>query len=256
MHQSKREAAAFLNLPRSTLYYQPKLPAKDELLRQRVIRVMQLHPSYGHRRLALALGVNKKRVLRVMHVYGIQPYRRRGKRPKREASLATGTLPNLLQGYFPNDPGEVWVTDFTYLPYQGRFIYLATVMDLYSREVVGWAVSGRHDTALVAGALFDALLWHGPPRIAHSDQGNEYTAQIYRELAERCGIRLSFSAKASPWQNGYQESFYSQFKVDLGDPHRFSSVGELVEAIHLTIFIYNHYRIHTALRMAPLQYLR
>jgi transposase InsO family protein len=75
------------------------------------------------------------------------------------------------------------------------------------------------------------------------------------ELASNCGINMSYSAKASPWENGYQESFYQGFKLDLGDPNRFESLGQLVEAIHLQLYIYNTYRIHLALRMAPRQYL-
>ena len=70
-----------------------------------------------------------------------------------------------------------------------------------------------------------------------------------------CGIDMSYSAKGSPWENGYQESFYNGFKVDLGDPGRFLSVGQLVEAVHLQLYVYNHYRIHLALKMAPKQYL-
>lgn len=75
------------------------------------------------------------------------------------------------------------------------------------------------------------------------------------ELATNCGIEMSYSAKAHPWENGYQESFYNGFKVDLGDPGRFRDVGQLVEAIHLQLYIYNHHRIHLALKMSPKQYL-
>ena len=75
------------------------------------------------------------------------------------------------------------------------------------------------------------------------------------ELAANCGIRMSYSAKAHPWENGYQESFYQGFKLDLGDPKRFESVGEVVEAIHLQLYVYNHYRIHLSLKAAPKQYL-
>jgi putative transposase len=133
---------------------------------------------------------------------------------------------------------------------------VATIMDLYSREIVGWNISSKHDTALVAAAFFDAMDQHARPRILNSDRGSEYLSQIYMELAGNCGVSMSYSAKASPWENGYQESFYSGFKVDLGDAERFTSVGELIEAIHLQLYIYNHYRIHLALRMAPKQYLR
>lgn len=254
---SKGQIAKQLGVARSTLYYQSRLAVKDEQLRQDMLRVLHLHPSYGYRRLAIYLQVNKKRALRVMQLYGIKPYRRRGKKPTytKAPSLADATLPNLIADYFPVTPNDVWASDFTYIPYDGKFIYVATILDLYSRQVVGWAVSSRHDTALVASALYDALEQYGRPRILHSDRGSEYLSQIYMELANNCGIAMSYSAKAHPWENGYQESFYNGFKVDLGDPERFETVGQLSEAIHLQLYVYNHYRIHLALRMAPKQYL-
>jgi transposase InsO family protein len=254
---SATQLAEQLGIPRSTLYYQSKLALKDEQLRQDIHRVLHLHPSYGHRRLAIALGVNKKRVLRVMHRFDIKPYRRRGKKPAytKTPSMADAILPNLTVDYFPVAEGEVWASDFTYVPFKGKFIYLATLLDVFSRQVVGWQISDRHDTALVASALYDALERHGRPKILHSDRGSEYLSQAYRELATNCGIELSYSAKANPWQNGYQESFYQGFKVDLGDPSRFEDTGQLIESIHLQLYIYNNYRIHLSLKMAPKQYL-
>ena len=254
---TKGAVAKQLGIARSTLYYQPRLAIKDERLRQGILQTLHLHPSYGYRRLAIHLKVNKKRALRVMQLYDIKPYRRRGKKPKyvKAPSMADAILPNLIKDYFPVKPNEVWASDFTYIPYDGKFIYLATILDLYSRQVVGWQISNHHDTALVAGALYDALEQYGRPKILHSDRGSEYLSQIYMELATNCGIELSYSAKANPWQNGYQESFYNGFKVDLGDPARFESVGQLIEAIHLQLYIYNNYRIHLALKMAPKQYL-
>ena len=254
---TKAAVAKELGVARSTLYYQSKLAVKDESLRQDMLQTLHLHPSYGYRRLAIALGINKKRALRVMQLYDIKPFRRRGKKPKYSASprMVDAELPNLVKDYFPVAPNDVWVSDFTYIPYEGRFIYVATIMDMYSREIVGWQVSNHHDTALVAAAFFDALESHGRPHILHSDRGSEYLSQIYMELATNCGIEMSYSAKGSPWENGYQESFYNGFKVDLGDPGRFRDVGQLIEAIHLQLYVYNHYRIHLALKMSPKQYL-
>lgn len=254
---SKLQLAHQLGIARSTLYYHSRLSLKDEQLRQDMYQVLHLHPSYGYRRLAIYLKINKKRALRVMRLYGIKPYRRRGKRPaySKPLSMADMPLPNLIAGYFPAGPNDVWVSDFTYLPYGNSFIYVATVMDLYSREIVGWQVSSKHDTALVAMALFEALEQHPRPRILHSDRGSEYLSQAYVELATNCGIAMSYSTKASPWENGYQESFFSSFKVDLGDPGRFATVGQLIETIHLQLYVYNRYRIHSSLKMAPKQYL-
>ena len=190
---SKTTIAKQLGIARSTLYYQPRLTIKDEQLRQDIMQVLHLHPSYGYRRLAIHLKLNKKRVQRVMQLFGIKPYRRRVQKPKyvKRVSLADSELPNLLLDYFPDTPSDVWVSDFTHIRYYGRWVYLATVMDLFSREIVGWFVSTKHDTALVAAAFFDALEQHSRPRVLHSDRGSEYLSQIYMELATNCGISMS-----------------------------------------------------------------
>jgi transposase InsO family protein len=93
------------------------------------------------------------------------------------------------------------------------------------------------------------------PHIVHSDQGAEYSSQEYTKLVQDLGIQVSMSTKASPWENGYQESFYNNFKTDLGlELDRFDDTGHLVEAIHSQINYYNHKRIHTTLKMSPHQF--
>jgi transposase InsO family protein len=108
--------------------------------------------------------------------------------------------------------------------------------------------------SLVINALLNAVNNHPAAKMLHSDQGSEYLSKDYVELAQCLGIRLSMSHAGSPWENGYQESFYSQFKVDFGDPNRFDTLGEVVYEIYRTIHIYNNQRIHTALKMSPIQY--
>ena len=255
-NRTKTQVAAELGIARSSLYYKKKIPKKDELLTLEIHRTLHLHPGYGHRRIAKHLGMNKKRIKRVMKVAGIQPYRRHGKKPKYAKNTSTASYPNLIKGWFPERTGSVWISDFTYLPFHGRWVFLATILDLYSREVLGWHVSTSHDAAHTAAALFHALTNHRAPGILHSDHGKEYTAKSYTELAERFGIRISMSKKASPRENGYQESFFSRFKVDLGDPERFNTLGELTEYIYLTIYIYNTYRIHSAHGMSPREFLK
>jgi len=253
---TKKMVAKELGISRSSLYYHKKIPPKDELLTSEIKRILRLHPSYGYRRIALTLRRNKKQVQRVMHAQGIKPYRRRGKKPRYARSTSPNSYPNLVKGWFPECAGETWVSDFTYLRFHGYFVYLATVEDMYSREVMGWHISTAHDATLTGTALFHALTYHQAPNILHSDHGSEYTAASYTELALSFGINLSMSRKGSPWENGYQESFYSQFKVDLGDPERFRTLGELTEYIHLRVYIYNTYRIHSALKMSPREYLK
>jgi putative transposase len=127
-------------------------------------------------------------------------------------------------------------------------------MDLYTRRIVGFSVLTNHSVQLVINALFSAVHSLPPPVLLHSDRGSEYTSHDMEHVCNSLGIQQSMSRTACPWENGYQESFYSQFKVDLGDPNRFELLGELVYEIYQTIYTYNHTRIHTALKMAPNQY--
>ncbi|MCC6323605.1 transposase [Candidatus Nomurabacteria bacterium] len=110
--------------------------------------------------------------------------------------------------------------------------------------------------AVTIQALVSALIDHPKPDIIHSDQGSEYTSQIYQDFCISSGIQISMSDKGSPWQNGYQESFYDKFKIDLGDPNRFETLGELVYEIYQTIYIYNTTRIHTKLKMSPREFAK
>jgi putative transposase len=148
-------------------------------------------------------------------------------------------------------PNQVWVADFTYLPYQGRFMYLATVEDLFTRQIRGWNISARHTADMVTNALLDALSRHSRPDIFHSDQGSEYRSDLFLATLDREHITPSMSEKASPTQNAHKESFYSQFKLELGHPDCYATMGELVEAIAIQIHYYNTRRIHTALKCAP-----
>lgn len=252
---SKTELAKRLGVSRSALYYQPKLPAKDLALKARIEKVMTAHKAYGHKRIAIELGVNKKRVLRVMKLFNLKVKRRRKKplKPQDKGREPTA-IPNLMSGLTVDSPNQAWASDFTYLPFFGQFIYLATVEDVFTRKVVGWAVSTRHNTGLVALALLDAVIGHGTPKIMHSDQGSEYRHKEYLNLVRSLGIRPSMSAKASPWQNGYQESFYSGFKLELGHPEIYDDLGELYEAIARQIYYYNNLRIHSALKCPPAVY--
>jgi len=213
---------------------------------------MVKHKAYGHKRIAIDLSINKKRVLRVMKLFGLKPQRRR-KKPEKPKDLgqAPMVIPNLVQGIIIDVPNQVWVSDFTYLPFYGRFVYLATLEDVFTREVVGWEVSARHNVDLVTQAMLNALNNYPAPQIAHSDQGSEYRSQTYLNLLKSFNVQPSMSEKASPWQNGHQESFYSGFKLELGHPECYPTLGELIEAIAQQIHYYNNQRIHTALKCPP-----
>ena len=119
---------------------------------------------------------------------------------------------------------------------------------------MGFSVLTNHSMQLIINALFSGIHKHPAPEILHSDRGSEYTSADMRMLCELLGITQSMSHAGCPWENGYQESFYSQFKVDLGDPNRFETLGELVYEIYRLLHVYNTSRIHTALKMPPQTY--
>lgn len=255
--KSKKEMAKQLGVSRQSLYYKPKLPEKDLKLKAVIEEVMAANQAYGHKRIAMALNINHKRASRVMKLYGLKPRRRRKSpiKPK-DINQAPMAIPNLIQGIIIEAPNQVWVSDFTYLPYYGKFIYLATLEDVFTREIVGWELSIRHNEDLVSAALLKALKYRQVPRIAHSDQGSEYRSMDYLNLLKSLDIKPSMSQKASPWQNGHKESFYSNFKLELGHPECCETIGELTESIAQQIHYYNLCRIHTALKCPPAVFAR
>lgn len=250
--QSKTALAQDLGISRSSLYYQPILPAKDLKLKVAIEQVLRKHKAYGHRRVALELKANHKRIGRVMKKYGLKP-QRKAKLPKKPEDIgqeSTG-IPNLLQNMVLTAPHLAWQSDFTYLPYFGKFVYLATIIDSFTRKVLSWQLSTRHSRDFIITALMEALEKYPPPQIFHSDQGSEYKSRDCLELLDQHGILPSMSAKASPWENGRQESFYGKFKLELGHPENYHTLGELMEAIARQIYYYNHQRIHSALKCPP-----
>lgn len=252
---TKVSLAKSLGVSRSSLYYVSKQEPKDWALKQRIEMVLREHPGYGSRRLSKALPAGKDRVQRVMRKYGIKPYRRRGKKWHKKKAIPI-IYPNLLHGTIPAHRHHIWAADFTELGYKGKIVYVATTIDLYSREIVGVAISLRKGAVLVTQAIWNALLHHPHPEIFHSDNGTEYAAKSFIQLLTKCSIKISRSHPGCPWENGYQESFYGKFKVDFGDPNRFSSLGELVAEIYAAIWKYNHTRIHSAFSMPPAVFIK
>lgn len=255
--ESKTQLAKELGISRSSLYYHAKRDEQDEEMKKQINIVLGIHPSYGHKRIALEFGLNNKRIRRVMKKYDIKPHRRRIKRlrKKEDEGKEATKWKNEIIGFCPMKPHVVWASDFTYIKFMGRFIYLATIIDVYTREIIGWNISFFHDTDLVLRALTHAIeRTITVPVYLHSDQGSEYDAKRYEDYVLGKGIILSMSKKASPWENPFQESFYSQFKVDLGFVNRFEIVEELMEGIYQTIYYYNNDRMHSSLKMSPIRF--
>ena len=162
----------------------------------------------------------------------------------------------MLVSLFPVYKGHVWITDFIYLKWRNCWVYVCTVIDLFSREVVGISIKTNHSALLVAEALLNALAANPAPVITHSDQGSEYKSKLFRSILKDYKILQSMSKKGSPWQNGYQESFFGNWKVDIGDINQFETLGELTAELYRSIYYYNNLRIHTSLGMAPKKFAR
>lgn len=228
------------------------------------------NPYYGVARFALDLDWSEKKARRIRTLSGVVAAKRSRKRRRSSSPDAEVAVPpNALKPYAdfkdPSRPQDgqsyarmvnsgAWVQDFTHVDFMGMQVYIATVLNLKTRQILGWSVSLRHDQALVHAAILDALSKYTPPSILHSDQGTEYLSYKLRDLCLKMEITLSCSDRGSPWQNAYKERFYGTFKDELGDVKRFKDIAELHEGIALTIYYYNHKRIHTSIKMSPAAY--
>lgn len=247
---TKKALAKQLGISRASLYYVSKQFPKDWALKIRIEEVLSKNPGYGSPRVADELGINEKRAARVMRLFGIQAYRRRGRKYKKNKAKIR-FYPNLLKEIVPKYPHHAWASDFTEMKWRKTKLYLATIIDIFTREIVGWSLMKHKGSILVMQAMFSALSKHPRPVIYHSDNGKEYDSKAFRGILEDLDIAISRSKPAAPWENGYQEGFYSQFEVDFGDPDRFDSLGELVAEVYRHIAYYNNQRIHTALKTPP-----
>lgn len=245
--------AEALGISRKNIYRELKQPVKDRALKQQIEAAHRQHPAYGHRRIAIHLGINHKRAQRVMAKFNLRPPRRRIKRYS-TVSTPHHSYHNLLIDLTVTAPHQVWCSDLSRFEYRGAVWYLATIEDLATRQILAKRIGKRHDSQLVLATLHQAFATGVTPFIFHSDQGTEFMAQRCTDVLEARGAQISVSDVASPWQNGYVESFYGRFKHELGDLNRFESAGEMIEAIYRHIHYYNHRRIHTALKMPPAVY--
>lgn len=252
----KSVRAEALGISRKNIYRSSKQEAKDQKLKGEIEKVHVTDPAYGHRRVALALGMDEEKVRRVMKKYGIKPPRRKIQHYC-TTSIPHRKYPNLIKEYVPTKPHDLWCSDVSFIKFQGKFWYLITVIDIFTRQIVGANIGKKHDSNLVVRAIKQALLTTKQiPEIFHTDQGTEFMATNSTEYLESCNIKISASDKASPWQNGYQESFFGKFKDEIGYINRFETIGELIEEIYLHIHYYNTQRIHTALKMPPAVYAK
>jgi len=234
-----------LGVTRSGFYAWKKRPkpARAKSDAQLTVKVAAAHQrsrrTYGsprvHRELrAQGVRVGKKRVERLMRENGIQGRSKRRFKRTTDSKHGGPVAPNVLARRFTvAEPNRVWVTDVTAIATGEGWLYLAPVLDLFSRRVVGWAASSSNDTALALEALRRALRSRRPPPglLHHSDRGSPYASDDYRaELRVHC-VRRSMSGKGDCWDNAVGESFFATLRAELVDHERFATRSDAIAAI-------------------------
>lgn len=252
-----------IDLPRSTYYYPPRNREEklkqDADLRDRIEQIVLDFPGYGYRRVTRQLHregirVNHKRVLRIMRQEGLLC------RKKRRFVVTTDSIhpfriyPNLVKDILLTGINQVWIADITYIRLLYEFVYLAAILDAFSRKVVGWALGRTLSSELTLAALKSALSCRKPPAgcIHHSDRGVQYACDEYVKTLEEAGLRISMSLKGNPYDNARMESFFKTLKQEEVYIYEYRTFQEAKERIaYFLEIVYNQKRLHSALGYLP-----
>jgi transposase InsO family protein len=251
-----------LQVPRSGVYARDRADDRDAARAERALcahieQIATTWPTYGYRRVTAQLrreaepsaGTNSKRVRRLMRELGLA-----GNAPTRRRTRTTDSehpyprFPNLVRDLVVGHPDQVWVGDITYVALRLEFVYLAVLMDVFTRAIRGWELSRSLDQALTLTALERALEHGRVPRIHHSDQGVQYAATAYVARLEQVGARISMAEVGEPRQNGYAERLMRTIKEEEVDLSEYEDFADAYA--HLGRFlddVYQRKRIHSAL---------
>ena len=240
-----------LGCPTSSFYYRAQA-AYDASLCENLKRVAGEWPTYGARRLAAQLRregfqVGRRRAARLMRQLGICARRPARKKRTTNSNHPFPRYPNLVENLHIERPDQVWVADITYVRLGQGFVYLAVLMDVYTRSIRGWHLSRQLDGELTRRALERALKTHRP-EVHHSDQGVQYADARYVRMLEAVGAQISMAAIGEPTENGYAERLMRTIKeehIDLTEYETFADayfqIGQFLEEV------YQKKRIHSSL---------
>jgi putative transposase len=244
-------------------FYRRRVPRQatpvEMELRDQMQKVAAESPAYGYRRITAELQqrgfeVNHKRVLRMMREDNLLCVRRRAFMVTTDSRHNLPVYPNLAREMKPTAINQLWVADITYVRLRTEFVYLAVVLDAFSRRVIGWALGRTLEAQLAVAALRMALVQRqpAPGLVHHSDRGVQYASQDYTEILKQHKATISMSRKGNPYDNAACESFMKTLKCeevyrneyrDFHEAH--SSIGEFLERV------YNQKRLHSALGYIP-----
>jgi putative transposase len=242
-----------LGMARSSYYYQAAEASEEAKLKKAIKEIAAEWPTYGYRRLTEQLkrngwAVNHKRVQRLMRLMDIQSRSKRKKKRTTDSRHGLPRYPNLVLDMKIVRPDQVWVCDITYIHLHRSFVYLAVIMDVFTRGIRGWHLGRSLDHSLTLTALQRALAKHPAPAVHHSDQGIQYAATAYTQALQDAEIQISMADKGEAWQNGYAERLIRTIKeeeVDLSeylDYHdAYQQIGRFLDDVYI------HKRIHSSL---------